>query len=344
MSVLACLALALPGSLSPLGDAVQVELSQRTFRTFQTVLPGDPFRNLGEGFDLPASFGGHFAVDIAGDGLDIDADGDGSLETHIEGIADKTTGERFGRVVLQAPGHPAYAVRLRDLGKGWQWACGGAMVGSIDGLKVQLFDANGNGTYGDFGEDAICIGGRSQAGLLSKTMHLNGVLHNVAVSEDGSRLTLDPYAGETGRLNLEKKLQCEGKLLSALVQSLDGKHCFEMAGEGEGLDLPAGTYRLLQARLGLGKATVEVQGDAVRPMAVNAGEEQELSWGAPIRAEFEYTYEGGQLTFDPNKVWLTGAAGERYVGWAPKGKSPEFTVIERNLGTELTKALFPGSC
>ena len=38
------------------------------------------------------------------------------------------------------------------------------------------------------------------------------------------------------------------------------------------------------------------------------------------------------------------ASTGRPYGWAPRGKSPEFTVIERKLGTELLKALFPGSC
>ena len=41
---------------------------------------------------------------------------------------------------------------------------------------------------------------------------------------------------------------------------------------------------------------------------------------------------------------LYGAGGEEYRDWAPRGKSPEFTVKERAAGTELLKATFPGSC
>lgn len=79
-------------------------------------------------------------------------------------------------------------------------------------------------------------------------------------------------------------------------------------------------------------------------MVVEAGSSQQVAWGSPVRAEFDYQREGSQITFQPDQVWLTGAAGERYLGWSPIGKSPEFSIVERNLGTEIEKALFPGSC
>jgi hypothetical protein len=45
----------------------------------------------------------------------------------------------------------------------------------------------------------------------------------------------------------------------------------------------------------------------------------------------------------PADVTYFGRAGEEYFIWDPVGKSPEFSIVERKAGTELTKAMFPGS-
>ncbi|HRV81168.1 MAG TPA: hypothetical protein P5218_07025, partial [Planctomycetota bacterium] len=180
--------------------------------------------------------------------------------------------------------------------------------------------------------------------LLGKTVYVGGHLHNLTVAADGSSLELVPFDGPTGTLNLESKMDSKGKLLSALVVSEDGQQCFDLAGASAGLALPTGTYHLHRGRLGLGNATVQIDGTDMKPMVVEAGSSQQVAWGSPVRAEFDYQREGSQITFQPDQVWLTGAAGERYLGWSPIGKSPEFSIVERNLGTEIEKALFPGSC
>jgi hypothetical protein len=85
------------------------------------------------------------------------------------------------------------------------------------------------------------------------------------------------------------------------------------------------------------------QGDADY-VDVDAGAATTLEWGGPVRAEFAYHRRGGELLISPAEVWYYGAAGEQYSTWYPVGKSPEFTVKEIGAGTEVAKALFPGSC
>ena len=335
-----------PVQLDVAPPAISVDLDYRSYRNWKYSMPSEEFRSLTGGVPVPHAGGDLFACEVRGSGLTIDTDGDGTLDQVIEGSLDETTGLRTARVVLKgkkADGQDfTYAVRLQDAGKGWQWASGGAMVGMHGDTKIQIFDLNGNGQFGDVGADAMIMGVGTRAQILSSSVHLGADLHSLSI--DGKGLELTPFAGETGTLDLDSKIETKGKLMHAWVRSEDGKHHFDLAGASQGKSVPAGTYHVVGGLIGLGKSVVQVDGSEMKTLEVPAGGQTTMQWGGPVRAEFDYKREGTQVTFDPAQVWYTGAAGERYVGWDPIGKSPEFTIVEKKLGTEIEKALFPGSC
>ena len=69
-----------------------------------------------------------------------------------------------------------------------------------------------------------------------------------------------------------------------------------------------------------------------------------LEWGAPMRATFAYARSGSELVLKPDDVQYFGAAGEQWVGWQPIGKSPKFSIKEKDTGDVLVDVVFPGSC
>ena len=69
-----------------------------------------------------------------------------------------------------------------------------------------------------------------------------------------------------------------------------------------------------------------------------------MVWGAPLKASFEIGSQNGALMLDPAKVRYVGVGGEVWTGWNPIGKSPNFTVKDKQTGDVLVDVVFPGSC
>lgn len=341
--VLGTLGLLAPGSLA--GE--RIDLRSQAFRRFAFELPGETWRRVGDAIELPGLGDARFPAELAGEGLRLDTDGDGALDRTLEGRLDEASGERRAFCVLER-GLPdgrtlRYAVRLRDHGTGWQWSSSGALAGRIGDVRVLLFDQDGNGRFDDVGEDALLFGGGTIAHYLSEVVSVGGELLRLAVEPDGTALSLEPYTGPSGVLDVRSELETKGKLLAAIVQSEDERYSFDLARASGGLRVPAGTYRIVRGKLGLGKGFVRVIPGRANELVVAPGGETVLDWGGPVVAEFEYVRRGGLVQLDPNRVWYYGAAGEEYVGWTPIGKSPVFTIKERALGTELAEATFPGT-
>lgn len=314
----------------------RVELAYRAYRDWSFELPAERWSRVST--ELP----GGFAVELEGTALRVDADGDGEPEQLVEGRVDDA-GVRSALAVCRGEDGSPRVFRLRDEGAGWTCAPSGAISGHVAGTKVTVIDQDNDGRFDGYGTDALVLGTGKRAHFLSRVVNLGGALHRLDVEADGSALEHAPYEGRTGVLDLTTSLDAEAKLLTAVVRGEDGRHSFDLAGTEEGLRVPAGRYELHSGSFGLGRARVWVTRGDAESLVVPAGGRVELDWGGPVRAEFAYRRRGDELAFHPDHVWYYGAAGERYVGWQPIGESPEFRVLERESGTELAKAVFPGS-
>ena len=309
-------------------------LKYRAYRKWGFELPAEKFAPVGKGFQLSEALGKDFAAAPQGTSLQIDSDGDGTFDVTAEGPE--------ATITLTGTEGRRYAVRLIDQ-QGWRYAPGGVLTGKILGERIQLIDQNLDGDYTDVGEDAIIVGRGKIASFLSQVISIDGALVELTVSSDGTHVDYRPYEGPTGTLKLGP-CETKAKVLSAVVRSTDGRFCFDMAADQEGLVVPAGTYQLLRGAIGLGENRVDMVTGRSKSFAVTSGGTKELSWGGPVAAEFAYQRSGGELNLSPDQVWYYGKAGETYTGWNPLGKSPQFVVRNKKTGREIAQAYFPGTC
>ncbi len=313
-----------------------VPLAHRGQRKWKLKLPNEQWKPVGTAFRLAKTHGHDFATKTEGTRLKVDSDGDGEFDVTLEG--------KTAFVILRGKspaGKPtAYAVRLQNK-SGWQYAPGGYLSGKVKDTPVKIIDQNGNGRFDDIGQDALIVGRGKVACLLSEAINVGGELYQARVS-DGTELVVTPYTGPTGKLQLE--CGTKGKVLSAIVQSTNGRYSFDMAKATAGMKVPVGGYRLVCGELGLAESRVKMVTGKSQPLAVAKNQTKKACWGGPVKAEFDYQRQDGKVHLSPAKVWYFGAAGEQYVGWVPLGASPKFTITNSADGKEVAQAHVPGSC
>ncbi|MFK7818497.1 MAG: hypothetical protein AB8G99_07255, partial [Planctomycetaceae bacterium] len=132
----------------------------RSYRKWSLNLPAEQWFKVNDGIRISHAGGEKFAATIDGERLQFDTDGDGKIDRTIKALVDRDTNVSTSRVVLAGrttDGKPLkYAVRLRKDAAGWEWAPGGAMIGSVESSKgpipVRIIDQNGNGRFDDIGQ------------------------------------------------------------------------------------------------------------------------------------------------------------------------------------------------
>ncbi|MEZ5988194.1 MAG: hypothetical protein R3F30_03565 [Planctomycetota bacterium] len=298
-------------------------------RNWRFELPDARWTPVGSGLSLA---GHEFRAEVEGTRLSLDSDGDGKTDAAFEG-------KEPAYVLLRAADGFAYAIRVVDRG-GWQFQSSGYLQGKLDGTRVRFFDQDNDGLYGEPGADAVAVGSGRFAQAMSPVLRLGDRLVEVRV--DGDKATTAAFTGETGVLALE--VQTRGKVLALRLRSRSGGLAFDLAKATGEVRLPVGTYTLVGGAIGLGENRVDLTTGRCKDVRVTADGSAELELGGPLRGEFAYVRAGGELKFDPSKVWYYGRAGEEYRAWTPIGASPSFTITEQRSGTELAKTIFPGSC
>ena len=303
-----------------------VTLRYEAHRNFDWVLPEQGMHKI-EG-DLPVRLGAreHFAVNLDGQSLQVDTDGNGSFDV-------TATGEK-GLVRLRAAAGDAtstYAVRLAFNGN-WWYGTSGSWRAEVGGHTLRLFDVNGDGDVTDVGTDAILVGDGKHAAYLSEVIALDGHLHTLAIEGGTPRLRIGAYASASeaapamGMIDLVGGFGTQGRLLSAVIQSEDERFSFDLAQHPKGLRVPVGTYTFVTGQVGKGESRVTVAPGDMGDFVVEADKTLRPTWGGPLQAEFTYVRRGGKVTFSPDLVTYTGRAGETYSKWTPAGSSPEFII------------------
>jgi hypothetical protein len=300
-------------------------------------LPKETFKPVSGEIPIAHAGGTGFKVEIDGTALAVDCNADGKLDEKAKGTA--------GSVTLKGKsprgGDLLYSVRLVNQG-GWRYAAGGFMTGTVKGVTIKLIDQDGNGAYNDYGVDAMVVGTASAASFLSKVVNLNGSLFDLEVSADGAEVSVSPYAGASGTLNIEGAFESKGNLDSAIVIGASNDVSFNLAGAKKGLLVPAGNYTLAYGTVSQGAESVRMRAGRMKPFVVAENAVASPKLGGPIAAEFTYTHVKGVLTIKPTDLFFFGAAGEEYYNWIPDGQPPTFVVKDAKTGEEILKARFGG--
>jgi hypothetical protein len=324
------LAASLAAQASP--ERGEVALKTKIQRRQKLLLPGETATAVGTGFHFQDGLGADFRADVDGEALLIDADGDGELETRVEGDA--------GFVVLEHGGR-RYGVSLKKAAV-WTFVAGSVVTGEVDGTKVRIVDQNHNGRFDDVGEDAMVVGNGRAASFLSEVASIGGALMTIDVAADGGTLRFAPFAGETGELSL--RAVTDGKVMAAVLNSTDKRYSVHLSKHDASVVVPAGDYELHSGVLSLAGSRVSMAKGRSKPFTVAPASAAKLSWGGPAKAEFAFQEKVGELTFDPNRIWFYGANKEEYRDWNPVGKSPLIMVVDRSTGAVIAETRFPGSC
>lgn len=342
-------AIALPCSAN---SPETVDLRYRSYRTWSIQLPAEKWFPVKDGIQIQHANGDAFAVELDGNSLRFDTDGDGELDRTIKPLVNPQTNVSTTRVVLTGKtvsGEPLrYAARLRKDGGDWEWAPGGAMAGVLTTeagpIPVRIIDQNGNGRFDDVGSDAMIVGTSDHAMLLSKTVQIDDALRTVNFINDGKSIQLGTFEGPTAEIDMSTSFHSKAAVMSSIIVSDCGKHSFDVGAIAGPVKVPAGTYKVVRGVLGLGEHRVQIVSGRMKPLKLPANSETALDWGGPIASEFQFARVGGQVQFSPDQIWYYGSAGEQYVGWNPIGKSPEFKITDANSGAVLDVAILPGSC
>ena len=332
VSLLAVLALCGAAAAQSLPDTGEVALKAKIQRRQKLLLPGESPTAVGTGFHFEDGIGADFRVDVDGEALLIDADGDGSLETRVEGDS--------GFVVL-ANGERRYGAALAK-GAQWSFTAGSVATGKLGATKVRIIDQNHNGRFDDVGEDAMVIGNGRAACFLSEVVEIEGALRRVTVAADGSKLSWAPFEGESATLSLHAVT--EGKVMAAVINSTDGRYSLHLSKHDTAVRVPAGSYLMHSGQLAMAGSRVSMVRGRSKPFALAAGRDEKLDWGGPVKAEFAYASQGGQLKFSPKQIWFYGARNEEYRNWNPVGQSPLIRVTNKATGHVIAETRFPGSC
>ncbi len=331
LALFACFGL-IAANVSAQDDASKTtKLRYKTISKWKIELPSETFTPING--TIPVGQG--FATEIDGAALVVDINADGKTDEKARGVAALIT-LKGGTGGLPHD----YTLRLVNEG-GWKWASSGALEGKIAGNKIAIIDQNNNGRFNDFGEDAMIVGRSDAASYLSKVVSVGGSLYEIELSDDGSELVYKPFTGKTGTLNLVKEFESKGKLTSVVVRNENGDLSFELSDAKRGMLLPEGLYSIVAGKVEMGKESCNIRAGECKPIRVSEDEPSVFAWGGPIRAEFDYTRSGDEVTFSPQSLWFFGKAGEEYHNWIPDGAPPKFIIKDEN-GREITTAKFGG--
>ncbi len=316
-------------------EGYSAELKYRALRDWTIILPNETWTAV-DGIPIPNQQGKRFATERTGLKLAIDTDADGRLDTTIKGTS--------GYAVLRGRGDGGdfeYALRARLRGEEYEFAASGAMAGMVRGVQVQVIDQNNDGDYADFGVDAMIVGETNAAHYLSKVVTLKGELYDFAVTADGRRATVKPYAGASGTLSLRKGVSLQGQLLSAVVSAQDEAVSFNVVDDGGGLRVPVGSYTFTGGFAKKGGDSARLRVGKMRPLVVESGATATLTWGAPLVAEFGFTRDGNDVTVTP-EVHFYGRAGEELHTLLPDAKSPKLLFFDAASKKLLASKRFEG--
>jgi len=330
------LALAFPAP-APVAVAEKIEFGAQTITKWSYILPRETWSSVRDEIRIQHDGKTGFAAEQNGPmKLSVDTDGDGRMDTEVNGVQGEVTlrgRDASGRAFQ-------YPVRLVNDGQSWKYASGGVLRAGTRGISITLIDQDNDGRYDGYGKDAMIVGAGEAACLLSAVVNVGGELFHFRMGEDGRSAELEAYDGPVGTIDAKAEFQSFGKLVAAVVR--DGNVSFNVAASSAGpMKVPAGTYSLVSGFAAKGTETVQIRPGRMLDIPVAPAAAVAMAWGAPVAAEFDYKVAGETITVQPD-VKFFGTAGEEYHTFTPNAKSPKIVVLDKKSRKELASGRFGG--
>ncbi|MBI2920437.1 MAG: hypothetical protein HYY18_05075 [Planctomycetes bacterium] len=265
--------------------------------------------------------------------IEVDGNGDGKYDERL-----KTDGAACLVGVVYEDGTMApYAVRFQK-GKGgaWSWQRSGYWTATVNKVPIGILDNNNNGKYDENGQDAVSVGLTGYASPLSAVVNLGGTLYELKVAENGKKVYVKEYAGETGKLDALSGHKSLGRLTSAIFQN--GQTWIDAAyGKDKAVVVPTGSWEFLGGECKSATQSALMKKGNMQPVSVTKDETTKVAWGMDCKIDFDFDLNGSTVSIQVTSVHVYGASGEEYHTFAPPTFTPVVTVWNSKTGEQAQK-------
>lgn len=214
--------------------------------------------------------------------------------------------------------------------------------GKIEDTDIVLISTNQNDMYDEIGTDVMLIGNTEFGVPVSKVINLKNKLYECQIDPKGEKISLRPYAGECGEVDLVSGFKCQTPLSLAILNS--SEIYIDVAKNKKTL-LPAGDYTLFLGYVEQGELHAAIRKGQMERITVSGAADESgkkkaatLKWGGPFKMDFDFTADEKKVTVSPSKIKICGSAGEEYFGFKPP-MLPQVEVLDSK-GEQVAK----GAC
>lgn len=208
----------------------------------------------------------------------------------------------------------------------------GAMVGEINGERVQFIDDDVNGTYGSWPQswgslglaegvfgpemDSMRVGKEKKARPFSEFAKIGDQWFKLEMQDGGTKLLATPQDLKTGTVSLKGKgLKPDFFVLKGKGEGLD--NTYVDVSDGKKVEIPAGRYELYWGMVSKGKGMQRMKamilpGSESPTYEVPVDGDLTIEYGKPYGFDFTYDDRDGKVTVTGKSVRIVGAGGEAY--------------------------------
>ncbi|MFH1228001.1 MAG: hypothetical protein V1701_08900 [Planctomycetota bacterium] len=204
-------------------------------------------------------------------------------------------------------------------------------TGKIEGTDIKLIDDNKDGEYNGVGVDVVVIGDSPYGIPVSNVVSIKNTLYNFTVEPNGQKITLKPYQGEYGVVDMISGFKCPSQLDLAIINC--GRDIYLDVAKDKKTKVPCGTYTLWLGYISEASNHVAVRQGRMEPITVTneAGDSPDqkkttlVNWGGPCRLEFEGSCDKKEVkkvvTLNVRAIYssarIFGKSNEEYFGFNP---------------------------
>ena len=193
-------------------------------------------------------------------------------------------------------------------------------TGKIDDLEITLIDANKNESFDEIGTDGFILGKSLYALPVSRIINIKNKLYECEIQNTGERITLTPYQGDCGEVDMLSNFKCPLKPEMLILKSAD---IYLDVSKSKTTLVPVGSYNLWLGYIPDKKCSMAIKAGEMKNIEVAKEADKDgkpkpvqVKWGGPYKLDCSCTIQDGKVTI-PESVSVYGSAGEEYCNFSP---------------------------
>ncbi|MHC4883581.1 MAG: hypothetical protein ACYTGH_00705 [Planctomycetota bacterium] len=203
---------------------------------------------------------------------------------------------------------------------------GAIQKGKLGSESLALYDNNTDGRY-ERGEDCWQLSKGPLFAPLGTYLCGKSVYTVSQMSEDGSSLSYEPYAGTVGSVGLKFKGKNGAKAYAVYTASVDGGDAAVIL-NSKNQKAPVGRYALAYGLILSGsKVVAGIKPGTSESLEVTAQQTATAELGKDLKLDFTVSVSGGKVSISPSSIKVKGEGGEELVGFEYDGR-PKVMVVK----------------